>query len=149
MDGIWSEFFGVRDQVGPTQIMVRLGLAVVLGALLGIERQREGKAAGLRTHMLVALGSSLFVLASLTSDMPVSDLSRVIQGVATGIGFMGAGTILKLPRQREIEGLTTAASVWLTAGVGIGIAMGRLWLSIAAAILGYVILSFVGAVERR
>ncbi|TLD41077.1 MAG: Mg(2+) transport ATPase protein C [Candidatus Jettenia ecosi] len=76
--------------------------------------------------MLVALGASLFVLISLEFGMSSSDLSRVIQGLATGIGFIGGGAILKLTKEREITGLTTAAGIWLTAAVGVAVGVGPL-----------------------
>lgn len=85
-----------------------------------------GKPAGLRTHMLVALGSALFVVASLEFGMSSSDLSRVIQGLATGIGFIEGGAIFKLNEEREITGLTTAAGIWLTAAVGVAVGDGAL-----------------------
>jgi putative Mg2+ transporter-C (MgtC) family protein len=105
------------------QIVVRLVLASVLGGLLGYERERHGKAAGLRTHMLVALGAALFVLVALDAGAAPADLTRVIQGIATGIGFVGGGAILKSPQVGAVRGLTTAASVWLTAAVGIAVAL--------------------------
>jgi putative Mg2+ transporter-C (MgtC) family protein len=143
------DLFSLPDPAQLVRVSVRLVFAATLGGLLGIEREREGKAAGLRTHMLVALGSALFALAPLESGMPLQDLSRVIQGIATGIGFIGAGTILKLTDQQQIKGLTTAASIWLTAAVGMGVGSGRLWLPIVGALLAFVILSVLGYVERR
>ena len=100
-----------------TDVAVRLVAAAILGGILGAERELEGKAAGLRTHMLVALGAALFVLLPSEIGMATADLSRVIQGVATGIGVIGAGTILKLRDRQEIIGLTTAANLWLTAAI--------------------------------
>src|SRR6266446_1779921 len=92
------------------RVFVRLGLAVILGGILGYERESEGKAAGLRTHILVCLGAALFMLVPLELGASLADLTRVAQGVAAGIGFLGAGAILKLSRERKIHGLTTAAN---------------------------------------
>jgi putative Mg2+ transporter-C (MgtC) family protein len=93
--------------------------------LLGIEREQKGKAAGVRTHMLVAIGAALFVLLSQQAGMPSSDMSRVIQGIIAGIGFLGAGTILKSDNDEQVKGLTTAAGIWLTAAIGVAAGMGR------------------------
>nr|WP_246712385.1 MgtC/SapB family protein [Rhizobium rosettiformans] len=91
----------------------------MLGGILGYERERKGRSAGVRTHMLVAVGAALFVIGPLQSGMEVGDLSRVLQGVVQGIGFLGAGAIMVRSAQHQIEGLTTAASIWATAGIGI------------------------------
>jgi putative Mg2+ transporter-C (MgtC) family protein len=131
------------------RVAVRLVVAAALGGLLGIQRERENKPAGLRTHMLVALGAALFTLASVEAGMSLADLSRVIQGIATGVGFLGAGTILKITEREEITGLTTAAGIWLTAAIGIAVGMGRLWIPILGVSLALVILSILRSVERR
>ena len=116
--GVQSDFADLPGVAEVTQIVLRLLLAALLGGLLGFQRERVGKAAGLRTHMLVALGSAFFVMIPYQAGMPLEDLSRVLQGVITGMGFLGAGTILKRPEEEHIEGLTTAAGLWLTAAVG-------------------------------
>jgi len=131
------------------RIVIRLIAAALLGAVVGIQRERAGKPAGLRTHMLVALGAALFVIASLESGMSSSDLSRVIQGLATGIGFIGGGAILKLTEEREITGLTTAAGIWLTAAVGVAVGLGRWGLAALSVILTWIILAIVGQIEYR
>ena len=113
--GVQSDFADLPGVAEVTQIVLRLLLAALLGGLLGFQRERVGKAAGLRTHMLVALGSAFFVMIPYQAGMPLADLSRVLQGVITGMGFLGAGTILKRPEEEHIEGLTTAAGIWLTA----------------------------------
>jgi putative Mg2+ transporter-C (MgtC) family protein len=97
---------------------VRLVTAMIFGGIIGFEREAEHKAAGLRTHMLVAIGATLFVLVPLQAGVQLDPLMRVIQGLTTGIGFVGAGTILKLPQEHRIQGLTTAATLWATAGHG-------------------------------
>src|SRR5215813_9628121 len=100
---------GLPDTRELVRVLIRLIAATLLGAIVGIERERAGKPAGLRTHMLVSLGTAVVVLACADANMSIDGLSRVIQGILTGIGFVGAGTILKLNEQREIHGLTTAA----------------------------------------
>ena len=96
-------------------MLVRLVAAALLGGVIGAEREAGGKAAGLRTHMLVSLGAALFVIAPQQAGLGGASLVSIVQGVAAGIGFIGAGTILKLTEREEIKGLTTAASIWLTA----------------------------------
>ena len=138
---------GVTDAAGALRIVLRLTVAVLLGALLGYEREQTGKAAGLRTHMLVALGSALFVIAPLDPGMAAADVSRVLQGVAAGIGFIGAGAILKLTDAHQIKGLTTAASIWTTAAVGASAGLGRFGLAVVAAILAWITLSLLNRFE--
>ena len=120
-----SEFSDLTDAGEVTRMLLRLTLAALLGGLLGIEREQKGKAAGVRTHMLVAMGAALFVLLSQQAGMPSSDMSRVIQGIIAGIGFLGAGTILKSDNDERVRGLTTAAGIWLTAAIGVAAGMGR------------------------
>ena len=124
------------------RVVIRIVTAAVLGGILGAERERARRPAGLRTHMLVALGCAVFVLFPAESGMAKEDLSRVIQGVATGIGFIGAGTILKRPDSGDVEGLTTAASIWLTGAIGLAVGAGQLWLPVIAVASAWMILSF-------
>ncbi|MES2934377.1 MAG: MgtC/SapB family protein, partial [Pseudomonadota bacterium] len=121
---IQQEFSDLGDPSNITRVCVRLLVAIILGAILGYERESSGASAGLRTHMLVSLGSALFILVPLQAGMEVQDLSRVLQGVTAGVGFLGAGAILKLQNENQIKGLTTAAGVWLTAAVGVSAGMG-------------------------
>ena len=136
---------------GPTMIRLawRLGLAAVLGAIVGFDRERMGKPAGLRTHTLVCLGAALFILAPAESDMAIADMSRVIQGLAAGIGFLGAGAILKLNAEREILGLTTAATIWVTAALGVAVGLGRIGLALIALAFAWVVLTAGTWFERR
>jgi putative Mg2+ transporter-C (MgtC) family protein len=127
----------------------RLGLAGVLGALLGAQRERVHSAAGFRTHILVGLGSALFVLAEVESGAGEDAISRVIQGIVAGIGFLGGGTILKLGDRVEVHGLTTAASIWVTSAVGVAAGLGHVWVATLAAILGWVVLGPLKKVEPR
>ena len=98
-----------------TQVAIRLVLSVIAGGLIGMEREVVHKPAGIRTHMLVSLGSALFVLVTIET-LP-NEAARIIAGIATGIGFLGAGTIFR--SKSEVHGLTTAASIWAVSGVGI------------------------------
>src|SRR5690606_31970439 len=108
-----------------TVISVRLAVAAALGALIGYDRERRGKEAGLRTHMMVSLGAALFILVPLRSGMDIADASRVLQGIIAGIGFLGAGAILKQDQHGAIKGLTTASSIWVAAAIGTAAGMGR------------------------
>ena len=128
---------------------IRLILAAGLGALLGAERERVHSAAGLRTHMLVGMGAALFVLTMIESGADGAGLSRVIQGLTAGIGFLGAGTILKIGDKEQVHGLTTAASIWLCAAVGVAAGLGHVWLASLAALLGWIVLGPVKRFERN
>jgi putative Mg2+ transporter-C (MgtC) family protein len=147
-DALRQDFLDLPSASEAVRLLVRLGAAAILGGMLGIERQRMGKAAGLRTHMLVALGAALFVIAPRSAAMSASDLSRVIQGVVTGIGFIGAGAILKLSERREIQGLTTAASVWLTAAVGVAVGLGHIGSCVIVVVMALIILSVLQRFEQ-
>jgi putative Mg2+ transporter-C (MgtC) family protein len=150
MNKLWEEMFpGAADHVHVARVLGRLAVAMLLGGVVGFERLREHKAAGFRTHMLVALGSALFTLIPLEAGMNHQDLSRIIQGVATGIGFLGAGTILKQEEQHRIEGLTSAASIWLTAAVGMAVGAGWLWPAVLGVVLAWTVLSTLHRLERR
>jgi putative Mg2+ transporter-C (MgtC) family protein len=140
---IQQEFSDLGDAADITRVCVRLLVAVILGGLLGYERESVGASAGLRTHMLVSMGSALFVLIPLQAGMPVEDVSRVLQGVTAGVGFLGAGAILKMHDENQIKGLTTAAGVWLTAAVGVAAGMGREGTAVLSAIFALIILSVV------
>lgn len=148
MDIILEELLaGLPDLRQTASLVTRMMTAMILGAVIGAQREATGKPAGLRTHMLVAMGGALFVLAPVQSGMDVDGLSRVIQGIVTGIGFIGGGAILKLQEQRAIEGLTTAAGIWITAAVGIAAGMGRWGLAVVSTILTWVTLSLIGRIE--
>ena len=131
------------------RIVGRLVVAAVLGGALGFERELLHKAAGLRTHMLVSLGSALLVIAARSSGMEHADVSRVVQGIITGIGFLGAGVILKSVDQQTVRGLTTAATIWVTTAAGMAVGLGAIWLPAVGVALALGILSAVGAFEVR
>jgi putative Mg2+ transporter-C (MgtC) family protein len=141
--GVQADFADLPTVAEVTKVMVRVLLAALLGGLVGYQRELAGKTAGLRTHMLVALGAAFFVLVPSQAGMPLADLSRVLQGIITGIGFIGAGTILKQPEPEQIHGLTTAAGLWLTAAVGIAAGMGRETSAILGTVLAFIILSLL------
>lgn len=136
---IISEFSDLTELETATRVTVRLLLAAVLGGLLGYERETHGQAAGLRTHMLVAIGSALFVLVPEQAGSEHDAMSRVIQGIVAGVGFLCAGTILKGNHMSQVKGLTTAAGIWLTAAIGITVGLGRE----ATAVLGTLLALFV------
>jgi putative Mg2+ transporter-C (MgtC) family protein len=149
MDIIWEELTsGLIDARQLVHVLIRLTAATLLGAAVGIQRERAGKPAGLRTHILVTLGTAVFVLACSGVGMSSDALSRVIQGLVTGIGFIGAGSILKLSEQRDVQGLTTAAGVWMTAAIGVAVGLGSLGVALLSTIFTLVILSLAKRFER-
>jgi putative Mg2+ transporter-C (MgtC) family protein len=134
-----------------TEMGLKLILAVLLGGLIGIERETAHKPAGLRTNILVCLGTALFTVIALKSfeDYPESpvDITRIAAGIITGIGFLGAGTIVRTGR--GIQGLTSAATIWFVCGIGMATGMGYYALAIVSAFLGFIILKFVGVLEAK
>ena len=144
-----DQFSDLSDAPEFTRFVVRLLLAVILGAAIGYERERRRRAAGLRTHMLIALGVALVVIAAERSAFAPTDLSRVLQGVLAGIGFLGAGAILKRGESEQVKGLTTAASVWATSAIAISAGLGRATMAIIATIIALLILAVLSPIERR
>ncbi len=150
LDTITKEFGDIDDVEQLTVVVVRLLLAGVLGFALGFERETQGKAAGARTHMLVALGSALFVLVPQLSGANTADMSRVVQGLVAGVGFLCAGAILKQgSHQRDVHGLTTAAGMWMTAAIGMACGLGREVTAILSTVLALVVLGLVPHFSRR
>ncbi len=132
------------------QMVVRLLLTLVLSGLVGLERQVHHRDAGLRTHILVALGSCLIMLTSLYvfaiyKDQVTLDPARIAAGVVTGIGFLGAGTIIRAPD--GVKGLTTAASLWVVAGIGLAVGVGFNKIAIYTTVLVLIVLHFLRYVE--
>lgn len=122
------------------QMLLRLVIAMTLGAVIGYERERKGKPAGVRTHGMVSLGAALFTVVSLYGFGSTTDPARVAAQIVTGIGFLGAGAIL---HQREgVQGLTTAASLWVTAAIGLAVGVGMEVMSVVTAILVFLLLRF-------
>jgi putative Mg2+ transporter-C (MgtC) family protein len=131
------------------RISLRLLVALLVGGLVGFQRELTHKPAGLRTHMLLALGTALIIITADEAGMSKSDVSRVVQGLVTGIGFLGGGAILKLTAEHEIHGLTTAAGLWMTAAASAAAALGQLALSVVGVCLGLLVLGAFVRVEKR
>jgi putative Mg2+ transporter-C (MgtC) family protein len=121
-------------------IILRLLLATVLGAIIGLQRERAGKPAGLRTHILITLGSALFTVVSVFGFSGTADVSRVAAGVVAGIGFIGAGVIFRGMRGEHVVGLTTAASIWIAAAIGIAAGVGMYLVASIVAIIAVLVL---------
>lgn len=155
--GVWEtvratvieEFSDAADAEQLTRAVLRVLLAALLGGVLGYEREQQGKAAGVRTHMLVALGAALFVMVIDFEDAHADALSRVIQGIAAGVGFLCAGTILKSDESGRIKGLTTAAGIWLTTAIGVAVGIGDETTAILATIMALIILGVLQKVFDR
>jgi putative Mg2+ transporter-C (MgtC) family protein len=136
------------------EIALRLGLAVVAGALIGLDREIKKRPAGLQTHALVALGAALTLLVVAGAPSSGADaLSRAVQGIITGIGFVGAGVIMQHEREKRVEGLTTAASIWTAAALGMACGAGQFVLA-GAALAGIILVLVAGGwiegwMERR
>ena len=149
MELLWQELTnGIPDSTRLWTILIRVVAATLLGAIVGFQRERAGKPAGLRTHILVSLGTAVVVVACSASAMDMDGLSRVIQGIVTGIGFIGAGSILKVSEEKDIRGLTTAAGLWLTAAVGVACGLGTIGIAVIAAILALIILALENVAAR-
>ena len=144
-----DEFADLNDPEQFTRVAVRLLVALALGAVVGYERESHGKTAGLRTHMLVALGVALLIVSAEQSGVEPADMTRVLQGLFAGIGFLGAGAILKLDAKERIEGLTTAAGIWATAAIAAAAGMGNEATAVLATVLTYIILSVLLKLEKR
>ncbi|HVE56773.1 MAG TPA: MgtC/SapB family protein [Pyrinomonadaceae bacterium] len=150
MDIFWEELtYGLPDTRQFIHVLIRLIASAFLGAVIGLQRERVGKPAGIKTHILATLGTTVFVLACAGYGMSSDGLSRVIQGIVTGIGFLGAGAILKLDEKRDIKGLTTAASIWISAAIGVAVGLGGLGLALLATILTLIVLAVLGKLELR
>jgi putative Mg2+ transporter-C (MgtC) family protein len=123
-----------------SESLIRLLMALVCGAVMGLNRALHGKSAGFRTFGLISVGSALIALVITETSLDPNAVSRVIQGVLTGIGFLGAGVILHQPTSSRVTGLTTAAAVWLTAGLGLACGLGQFPLALAGLVMALVIL---------
>lgn len=140
--------FSMPDVGTTTVIVVRLFAAAVLGGMLGIERESKGRAAGLKTHILVSIGSALFVMAPLLSGIDPGDVTRVMQGIVSGIGFLGAGAIIKLERDERIEGLTTAAGIWMVSAIGMAAGMGMEIIALATTLIALAVVNMIPRILR-
>jgi len=128
-------------------IIFRLGIALLIGGLIGLDRQQPSRPAGMRTYMIVSLGAAIFVMITLQAGFDINAtnaLSRTIQGIATGVGFLGAGLILQEPKPNlkpKVKGLTSAAALWLTAGLGTAAGCGLWRMSLIGTLMTLLILS--------
>lgn len=148
-DTFVAEFSDFNDVTEITTLIIRLLMAALLGGILGFEREHRGKAAGIKTHMLVAVGSALFVLIPQQAGLSEAELSRVVQGIIAGIGFLGAGAILKKGAdEKDLKGLTTAAGIWLTSAIGVAAGLGRESSAILCTLLALIILLIVPRVAE-
>ncbi len=120
-------------------IILRLLLATALGAIIGFQRERAGKPAGLRTHILICLGAALFTVASIYGFGAASDPARIAAGVLIGVGFLGAGIIMRTG-EGIVAGLTTAATIWAVAGIGLAAGAGLYLVSAVATVLILIVL---------
>ncbi|HKB03975.1 MAG TPA: MgtC/SapB family protein [Gemmataceae bacterium] len=152
MGDMWAalrdDFSDLSDAGQFARVAGRLLLATILGGVLGYEREHRHKRAGLRTHMLVSVGAALFVLAPAQAKMSAEAVSRVLQGLVVGIGFLGAGTILHLHDRQDIKGLTTAANIWLTAAIGVCVGLGLGATAVLSTALALVILALLWRWEK-
>jgi putative Mg2+ transporter-C (MgtC) family protein len=136
-------------------ILFRLSLAIIIGALIGLERQLDHKPAGLRTHMLVSLGAAIFVLTGIqigTVQDDVSSVSRIIQGITAGVGFLGAGEIINTVQQSgevKVQGLTSAAAIWVSASLGVAAGCGLWTIGLFGAIATFLILRVAKLLEEK
>lgn len=144
-----EEFADLSDPAQFARVVARLLLAILLGAIVGYEREMHGKTAGLRTHMLVALGVALVIVSAEQAGIERADMTRVLQGLFAGIGFLGAGAILKRDEKQRVTGLTTAASIWATAAIAAAAGLGRAATAVLATLLVYVILSLLLRLEHK
>jgi putative Mg2+ transporter-C (MgtC) family protein len=150
MEMLWQELtFGIGSGRLLAQVIVRLIVAAFLGGLVGMQRERAHKPAGVRTHILVCLGTAVVVVASAGMGMQLDGQSRVIQGIVTGIGFIGAGSILKISAEHDIKGLTTAAGLWITAAIGVACGGGEIGIALISAVLTVIVLALAGVLEGR
>ena len=122
------------------EMILRLLLAAALGAIIGYQRERAGKAAGLRTHVLICVGAALFTIASLYGFGAASDPARIAAGVVVGIGFLGGGVIIRRVEEGIVAGLTTAATIWAVAGIGLAAGAGLYLVSAVAAAIMLIVL---------
>ena len=150
MNILWEELTaGLTNHDQLLRVFIRLFAAILLGGLIGLQRTRATKPSGLRTHTLVCLGTTVVLLSCLTAGISVEGVSGVIQGIVIGIGFIGAGSILKSSEEHLIHGLTASVRLWTTAAVGIAIGLGQLGIALIAAVLNILALRVISALQDR
>jgi putative Mg2+ transporter-C (MgtC) family protein len=149
VNGVFNEIGqAVPDMHQLVRVTLRLLAALIIGTAIGLQRELTHKPAGLRTHMLVGLGTALFIVSAAESGMHVDSLSRIVQGLATGIGFLGGGAILKLTTEHEIHGLTTAAGIWMTAAASAAAGLGQIAVALVGTVLGLLVLIVFHKIEK-
>lgn len=134
--------------ISTTDSIIRLCIAIILGGMIGYERQAQSKAAGFRTHTLVCIGACLCMIISINIAMDYyfmynyahADPERIAAQVVSGVGFLGAGTILANQKERNVKGLTTAASLWAVAAIGLVVGAGYIWIAVAATVMIFIVL---------
>ncbi len=131
------------------RITLRLLASLAIGTAIGLQRELTHKPAGLRTHMLVGLGTAMLLVGAAESGMDQAALSRIIQGLVTGIGFLGGGAILKLTTEREIHGLTTAAGIWMTASASAVAGVGQVAIAMIGTLFALLILIVFRKFEKE
>ncbi|HEY9622562.1 MAG TPA: MgtC/SapB family protein [Crinalium sp.] len=138
-----------------SELLFRLAIALLVGAIVGFEREVKDKSAGLRTHMLVSLGAAFFVLIPIQLEVAhqsVEALSRVLQGIIAGIGFVGGGVILRNQTRAgntEVKGLTTASAIWVSCGLGVAAGCGLWIMALVGAVLSLMTLAVIKPLERN
>lgn len=145
----------LESEIPPLDLIVRLLMAAGLALVLGLERELRGKPAGLRSHMLVSVGSAAFIMIGLHILMTTAegdpsarvDPSRIVEGVIGGIGFLGAGCIIQ--SRGSIQGITTGASIWISGAIGVACGLGTLVLAGAVTVLALIIMVVLGRFERE
>ena len=150
MNIFWEELTtGFTGDAHGLRVLIRVSAAILLGGLIGLQRVSPRKPASLRTHTLVCVGATVLVLFCSAAAFSPDGASRVIQGVLTGIGFIGAGSILKVAEEHLVHGLTASARVWTTTAVGIAIGLGQLGIAFLTALLVLVIVALPPTLVRR
>jgi putative Mg2+ transporter-C (MgtC) family protein len=150
MNILWKELTGgLTNYDDLLRVLIRVFAAILLGGLIALQRVRATKPSGLRTHILVCLGTTVVLLSSSVAGISLEGASRIIQGIVIGIGFVGAGSILKSSEEHLIHGLTASVRLWSTAAVGIAIGLGQIGIALIVAILIIVVLRAISAVEER
>lgn len=139
----------IPDLPDLVRIVGRLSVALVIGAAIGLQRKVAHKAAGVRTHMLVALGTALLLVTASDAGLGPTDLSRIVQGIITGVGFLGGGAILKLTDEREIRGLTTAAGIWLTAAASAAAGLGQMAAALIGLLFALIVLALMAKIDAQ
>ena len=149
LETLRAELADLGNVADITQVVLRLLVASALGACIGWERERSGAIAGLRTHMLVALGVAMMIMGSQLAGVAQAELSRVLQGIFAGVGFVGAAAIIRPHDGERVHGVTTAASIWATASIAAAAGLGLEAPAIVATVFAVVILAWLRRVERK